>query len=440
MSASSNILTEIFVVVLVLGMVIFIHEAGHFFSAKWFGVRVLTFSLGFGKRLFGFNWGGTDCRVSLLPLGGYVKMAGDEPKEAHPERPDEFLAHPRWQRFIIIAMGPIMNIFLAVALLTGLYHYHYPKPAYLDQQARVGDVEPNSPAAQAGVQPGDVIARLGDLSKPDWGDLEMKVLTSAGEALPLEVSRGGKTLSMDLTPKAEGSDRTGYAGWAPFIPAVIGEVSPSLPAAKAGLTVGDRIVALDGKEILNLGSVARELQVGKGKPADFSVVRDGKAFDVVVTPVFGNLGGEKKWMIGVGFRNDIIVRQLPWGEALASSFDDNARSCLITFDVVGKILSRRMSARSLSGPVGIVEMSGEAYREGMAEFLMFVSLISMQLALVNFLPIPVLDGGAILLLAIEGVMRHDLSLAVKERLIQVGVAIVLLLVVAATYLDILKTF
>lgn len=440
MTAVSHFVSEALVVVLVLGAMIFIHEAGHFFAAKGFGVRVLTFSFGFGKRLFGFKWGDTDCRVSLLPFGGYVKMAGEEMSEAHPGQADEFLSHPRWQRFIIAVMGPVMNILLAVGLLSVLYHYHFPKPAYLDGPAIVGDVDPNSPAAKAGILPGDVITRLGDLSQPKWGDLEMKVLTSPGEVMPVEFERDGVTLKAVVAPQPQGSDQTGYAGWTPSIPAVIGEVEPSLPAAKAGLKPGDRIVALDGQKIFNLGSVARALQSGKGKPADFTILRDGISFEATVAPVFGDLEGQKKWMIGVGFRNDVVDQQLPWGQAIASSLDDNARGCLVTFDVLGKILSRRMSARSLSGPIGIVEMSGQAYHEGMTELLMLVAFISLQLALFNFLPIPVLDGGVILLLLIESVMRRDLSLAVKERFVQVGVAILLLLMAAATYLDLVKTF
>ena len=172
-----NFVTSILVVVVVLGLMILIHELGHFLAAKFFGVRVLTFSIGFGKRLFGFKRGDTDYRVSVLPLGGYVKMAGDDPSEVREGEPDEFLMKPRWQRFIIAIMGPAMNIVMAVLLLTGLYRFHFPKPAFMEQPVLVGDVAPNSPAAKAGIQPGDTIVRLGDLKNPNWETFRMRVAT-----------------------------------------------------------------------------------------------------------------------------------------------------------------------------------------------------------------------------------------------------------------------
>src|SRR5579859_2297542 len=162
----SNFTTDIAVVAVVLGVMILIHELGHFIAAKYFGVRVLTFSLGFGPRLFGVKRGDTDYRVSALPLGGYVKMAGDDPSQERKGDPGEFLSKPRWQRFVIVVMGPFMNAVLAITLLTGLYRFHYEKPAYKEEPARIGEVEPDSPAAKAGVLPGDLIVRLGDLQNP----------------------------------------------------------------------------------------------------------------------------------------------------------------------------------------------------------------------------------------------------------------------------------
>jgi regulator of sigma E protease len=438
-----NFVTDVVVVVVVLSLMIFIHELGHFVAAKWFGVRVLTFSLGFGKRLLGFRRGDTDYRLSALPLGGYVKMAGEDPSQPRAGDPGEFLGRPRWQRFVVAIMGPAMNVVLAIVLLTVLYRYHFQKPAFEEQPARVGDVEPSSPAAQAGVLAGDLIVRVGGISNPKWEDVMPTIATSAGQPLPLEVERDGHLLRLTITPRADGRDEMGYAGWAPETPCVLGTVEPGFPAGKAGLMAGDRIAAIDGNKVAGWGALIRALQLGQGKKADFAVERNRRELHVQVQPIYTDVGGdgEKRWRIGVGPpRREVVVRQLPWEGALVTSLEDNFRSCLVTLDFIGKLLARRMSARSLSGPIGIAQISGEAYKEGMAPLIMTVSFISLQLGIFNLLPIPILDGGVIVLLLIEGLIRRDLSLKVKERVAQVGMAFLLLLVVFVMYNDLIKTF
>ena len=436
----STLLTDAVVVVVVLGLMIFIHELGHFIAAKLFGVRVLTFSLGFGKRLFGFKRGDTDYRVSALPFGGYVKMAGDDPAEVRRGDPGEFLARPRWQRFVVVVMGPAMNMLLALGLLTGLYRYHYQKPAYQAEPARVGDVDPDSPAARIGVLPGDLIVRLGGLRDPKWEDVEVKILTTVGEALPVEIKRGDQTLTLSVTPQAKGPSRIGDAGWYPYVPGTIDAVEPGLPAGQAGLKPGDQILGLDGRQVFFWPRIAYLLQTGNGKEVELAILREGKQFQVRLKPVLTEVRGEKVWRIGVAFRSNVVVRQLPWGQAITLSVQDNLRNSLATFDVLGKIITRRMSTRSLAGPIGIVQLSAEAYRAGIPELLMFVSFISLQLGIFNLLPIPILDGGVIFVLLVESVMRRDLSLAVKERFAQVGIVFLLLLAVFVMYNDIIKTF
>ena len=436
----SSLLTDALVVVVVLGLMIFIHELGHFIAAKLFGVRVLTFSLGFGKRLFGFKRGDTDYRVSALPFGGYVKMAGDDPAEVRQGDPGEFLARPRWQRFVVVAMGPAMNMLLAVGLLTGLYRYHYQKPAYQAEPARVGDVEPDSPAARIGVLPGDLIVRLGGFVNPKWEDVEVKILTTVGEALPVEIKRGDQTLTLSVTPQAKGPSRIGDAGWYPYVPGTIDTVEPGLPASQVGLKPGDQILGINGRQVFFWPRIAYLLQTGNGKEVELAILREGKQSQVRVKPVLTEVRGEKIWRIGVAFRSNVVVRELLWGQAITLSLQDNLRNSLATFDVLGKIITRRMSTRSLAGPIGIVQLSAEAYRAGIPELLMFVSFISLQLGIFNLLPIPILDGGVIFLLLVESVMRRDLSLAVKERFAQLGIVFLLLLAVFVMYNDIIKTF
>ena len=445
---ATNFLTDAVVVIVVLGLMIFIHEAGHFLAAKAFGIRVLTFSLGFGKRLFGFKRGDTDYRVSALPFGGYVKMAGDDPTEVHGDDPGEFLSRPRWQRFVVVVMGPMMNLFLAVAILAGLYRFHFQKPAYQEQAAVVGEVDPGSPAAEAGIRPGDLIARLDGLKNPKWEDVELKTLMAAGETLPVEIVRDGHPLHRKVKPKAQGSDQLGYAGWQACVPALVGVVESGLPAAKAGVKPGDLIVGLDGHPIpcwqdlhpaLQAANAGASAHSGaQGRPVELAVQRDGKTVQVRLTAVYGDVQGVEKWYIGILPRNAFVVRQLPWEKAIEASVSDNIRSCVVTFDAIGKILTRKMSARSLSGPIGIAEISGEAYRAGFADLLAVAAFFSLQLGIFNLLPIPVLDGGVILVLLIEGIIRRDLSLTFKERIVQIGMAFLLLLVVFTVYNDIVK--
>jgi regulator of sigma E protease len=437
---AGSFMMDIVVVVLVLGLMIFVHELGHFLAAKLFRVKVLIFSLGFGPPLLHSTRGDTDYRIAALPIGGYVKMAGDDPSANRQGDPGEFLAKPRWQRFVVVVMGPTMNVLLAVLLLEGLYKFHYQKPAYEEEPARVGDVEAGSPAGQIGVMPGDLVVRIGKQQNPTWEDVEMKTLTAVGEALPLEVERDGQTLHLTLTPRAEGPDRVGYAGLYPYAPGVIDKVEPGLPASQAGLMVGDEIVRVDGREVLYAPRVAFQVQSGKGKPVELSIRRQGREFRTTLAPVLTEVMGEKRWRIGVSFHSDMIVRRLSWGDALERSIQDNWRNCQATFDVLGKILTRHMSTRSLTGPIGIAQLTGEAYHAGWPELVMLVAFISLQLGIFNLLPIPVLDGGAILLLLIETLIRHDLSVEVKERFVQAGIVFLLLLAVFVMYNDIVKTF
>jgi len=278
------------------------------------------------------------------------------------------------------------------------------------------------------------------VANPKWEDVEVKILTTVGEALPVELLRDGQTLKLSLTPQARGPSRVGDAGWFPYVPGTIEMVDPGLPASQLGLKPGDQIVGVEGRKVFFWPRLTYLIQSANGREMELTIRRKGKDFTVRVKPVLSEVSGEKMWRIGVGFRSNVVVQQLPWGKAITASLRDNLRNSLATFEVLRKILTRRMSARSLSGPIGIAQLSGEMYRAGITELLMFVSFISLQLSIFNLLPIPILDGGVIFLLLIEGLMRRDLSLEVKERFAQVGIVFLLLLAVFVMYNDILKTF
>ncbi len=436
----NHFITNALVVIPVLGIMIFIHELGHFAAAKAFGVKVLIFSLGFGKTMVHFKRGDTDYRISFLPFGGYVKMAGDDPSEVREGDTTEFLSQSRWKRFVIVVMGPVMNILLAVALLTGLYKWHFERPAYLDQAARIGDVEEGSPAAKMDLQPGDQIVRFGNEENPKWQDIELRVVTSVNEAIPLEILHNGQIVNTSITPVAKGSEHAGYIGVDPVAPGILDEVIAGLPASQAGLKPGDEITGINGRKVLFFPNVATTIRSGDGKPLVFDVNRNGQSRQVTVQPTYGEVMGEKHWRIGIAFKNGMVVQQLSWAKALSAAVDSNIQGCHLVLDVLRKIATRRMSPSQLSGPIGIAEASGEAYRRGLPDLIGLISMISLQLGIFNLLPIPVLDGGVILLLLIEGLIRRDLSLTIKERFVQVGIVFLLLLVAFVMYNDLLKQF
>ena len=436
------VITNILAVIVVLGIMILIHELGHFLAAKYFGIGVQTFSFGFGPRLFGFHSGGTDYRVSALPLGGYVKMSGENPGDPLSGAGDEFQSKPRWQRFIVGAMGPTMNILLAIFLLTGLFMYRYQKPAYEEGPAIIGWIENGTPAAVAGFGPGDRITRIADHGNPQWGDVELMIASNPGQPLEVSVDRNGQPLTRTLTPLAEGRARLGTAGWYPSLPAKLQGVQAGLPAEKAGLKTGDVIVSIDGTPIQFGPRISEIIQSKEGKDLEIIFFRDGKTMTTRLTPLMGTAESDpqKKWRIGVACcQSDVITKHLGFGAALQESLATNKKFALLIFEFVGKIAQQKVSPRTLEGPIGIARLSGQAARQGLGDLISLMAAISLNLGVFNLFPIPVLDGGLLLMLIIESVMRRDLSTKMKEKVTQVGFVALMLLAAFVIYNDIVKT-
>jgi len=426
----------------ILGFMILIHEFGHYAVAKLLGVRVEQFAIGFGKRLIGFRKGETDYRINAIPLGGYVKMSGENPMDERTGDPREFMSHSRWHRFLIAIAGPAMNILFAVFLLTCVYLVHYEYPVYMDQPAVVGYIEPGSPAAKAGVQRGDRIVQLDGIHDPTWEQVGVRELLSANQPLGFTAQRGSLSVQGSIVPVPVTSSEIGSAGWYPDEPVVVGEVDAGLPAEKIGLKEKDRIVAMDGQPVPSIQVMIERLQQTKDKPVQIDVLRYGKTLSFTAAPVLSDAAnGEKHYRLGFKNAFETKVSSLSLPQAFSHSLADNKRYSMILLELVGKLVQRKISLKTVSGPIGIAQQAGAAAQEkGWLPLLALTAGISLNLGIFNLLPIPIMDGGVILLLFIESLMRRDISLNIKERIYQAAFVFLILFAAMVIYNDIAKTF
>jgi len=438
----SSVFISVLAMVVVLGFMILIHEFGHYAVAKFFNVRVEVFSIGFGPRLFGFKRGDTDYRIAAIPLGGYVKMSGENPMDERTGDPGEFLSHPRWQRFLVALAGPAMNIFLAIFLLTAVYMVHYEYPAFLDEPAVVGWVMDDTPAAKAGVQVGDRITNIEGIANPTWEQVDPKEALSPNQPLHVTLDRGGQLIEKTIVPEPTGVSQIGFSGWIPKQPAVtITDLEAGMPAEKAGLKVGDQITAVNGQPVPALEAMIETLKKTKDQPVQLTVLRDGKTQTFTVQPVLSDVTGlrEKRYRVGIS-SIPMKVTTLPFVQAFNMSLERNKRASFLILELVQKMVQRKISLRTIEGPVRIGQAAGQAAMEkGWTPLLELTAAISLNLGIFNLLPIPILDGGVILFLLIEGLMRRDISLSIKERVYQAAFVFLVLFAVMVIYNDLMKT-
>jgi regulator of sigma E protease len=438
-------LSTIVAVAVVLGFMILIHEFGHYAAAKFFKVRVEVFSLGFGKRLLGFRKGETDYRISAIPLGGYVKMSGENPMDTHTDDPGEFLNHPRWHRFVIAVAGPFMNIALAIGLLTVVYMVRYERPVFFDKPAVIGWVIPDSPAAKAGILEGDRIIRLEGLQNPTWEQLEPRIALSPNQALEMTVLRhsaaGDQTIDTKVTPRAIGIEQYGSIGCVPDQPLKITELETGMPAEKAGLRIGDTILSVNGTPVHAIPEMVAMLQKTKDSPVDVAVQRDGQVWPAFKVKPVAKVDNSGETVFRVGFASEpTLASRLSFPAAFNKSLEDNKRSSFLILELLQKMVQRKVSLRTVEGPIGISTAVGRAVREdGWTPLLGITAAISLNLGIFNLLPIPILDGGVILLLFIESLMQKDISLAIKERIYQAAFVFIVLFAVMVIFNDIVKT-
>ncbi len=426
----------------VLGVLVFIHELGHFLLARWNGVRVLVFSLGFGPKILKVQRGDTEYCISIIPLGGYVKMAGENPEDQPTGKDDEFLAKSKWQRFQILIAGPVRNIVLAVVLLAAVLMQGATVPAYLDRPAVIGAVQPASPAERAGLLPGDVITQFGTANVTKWEHLEMAVAGRPEREVDVVIIRDGREQRLkvraDLTELRTRNDarfEVGTIGVMPDVtPHVTGFVAGK-PAEASGLKVGDRIRAIDGERMFFYSQVLRTLG---SKPADrpivFTVGRDGVEQTISVTPY---REGERT-LIGMYGADDTVSFTPTPIQAVGMSVQRNIEMSGLILNTIKDLFTGEASPKQLMGPVGIAQLSGEAAQSDWISLFALMASISLNLGLLNLMPIPVLDGGHIFIMAIETISRRDFSLAVKEKMLFVGFVLLMTLMVTVIYNDLTR--
>lgn len=427
--------------IIVLGIIIFVHEFGHFITAKAFGMRVFIFSFGFGKRLIGFKRGDTDYRVSLIPLGGYVKLEG-EPEDHLSEDTStlgdgkDFTMRPRWQKFLVYLAGPFMNAVLTIAVLTGLFRAGSGEvDATLFSPAVVGVVEPDSPAVRAGVQPGDEIISVDGKRVDSWDDALLAILIRPDEDIRLGIRRGvtEQVLAVRSTSRAHdaaGKEMVGHIGVSPVL---LVKPQPGAPAALAGVRDGDQLLRVDDKPIRSFADLLEIVTASKGNPLRLEILRGGQTLVIPVTPRAMAEG------MRIGLGPHTVFKQFGLGGAFVEACRTTWQQTKLTFEVVKRLLTARLSPKTMMGPLGIAGKAGEEAQRGVAAFLSLIAMISLQVGILNLFPLAPLDGGHLAIISIEGLIRRDLSIDVKTWVMNAGALVLLGLIVVVLYSDLSKT-
>lgn len=447
----SDILISVLAILFVLGVAINIHELGHFMVAKFFGMRVEAYSFfGLGPRVFGFKVGHTDYRISAIPLGAYVKLYGDESNAGLEGKDDQsdpvpeselYELRPRWQKFLVMLGGPFMNIVLALAIPFGLaLAYGVPSnPAPI-----VGFVKPGGAADVAGIKAGDRIVNFAGTENPSWDRIEDDALLIPEKQVPITVERAGQRTELTIAPTkvTEKGQSGGFLDMAPDAgtePVVVGSIDASMPAASSGIQKGDWITSVNGKEIRNSQEMKSLVGEAKDQPINLIINRNGQRVEIATNAV----QKDGDWLIGIRFDPTLMNTRESVGivGAAAWSVDQNLRILRMTGRALGQVGTGERSARdTVSGPIGIGQIIvTTVFASGFLGLLSVLMAISLSLGVMNLLPIPMLDGGQIMVLGIEKVMSwfgKTLSLVARERIQLTGLAIVLLLMVTVIFFDV----
>ena len=424
----------------ILGVLVFVHELGHFTVAKLAGVKVLKFSLGFGPRLLSRQWGETEYMICAIPLGGYVLMLGEggtiEGEGEVPTLEDEgrsFAAKSVGIRSLIIAAGPLTNLILPFLVLPLAYMLGVSVPAYIEQPAVPAHIVVGSPAAVAGFQANDRIIAINNSPVTTWESANNILLSHAGSTLKVEVLRAQEPLSLALADG--GVDGLMALGLLPPQEAVVGTLAPGMPAVKAGLKVGDRILTIDGQAVTSWYDLKELIRAGTGGGQSFQVKRaDGTLATLTMTAQVQN--GE--YLIGISPQMKTIEKRYAPLAAIRAGWNRAHELIELTYLFIGKLFTGHVSSDNIGGPISVVQIAGQAAQTDVASIFLILAFLSIQLGILNLLPVPILDGGHLFFNLIEAIIRRPLSLRVREIAQQVGLALLLLLMLLAFYNDITR--
>jgi regulator of sigma E protease len=429
---------------IVLGIMVLVHEFGHFAVAKLCGIRVEVFSIGFGKRLFGFKRGDTEYQISAIPLGGYVKMSGEMGFDGNelrtgsvaPTDPGDFNAHPRWQRILVALAGPFANFVLALGLMTGVSMLHNEVQEFFDGPAVTDYIQPNTPAAKTGIRSGDLIVHYDTVENPTWEDVANRSILNLNQTIPFAFVHDGQRTDTRLFIPSKGDpddftlDQVGMVPKMQNTPVQVSSLTgeENLAAAQAGIKPGDKIASIDGLHLHSVPALLAYLRYTAGKSVSLVIDRNGAALPISVTPFLGDGGdGTKYYQLGFHpVQPPVRVERLPLGKAMAASWKFNKKNSLLIVEVLKRLFTRQVSVKSLQSPIGIGQDIHEAAQmPGWMPLIQLISAISLNLGIFNLLPIPILDGGMILFLFIETIMRRDVNQQIKERIYQVAFVCIL---------------
>ncbi len=423
--------------IVVLGILITAHELGHFLVAKAFGIGVERFSIGFPPKMFGFKKGETEYCVSWIPLGGYVKLRGEGPEEEveDPDDPKLFSARPVRQRAGVILAGPVMNLILAFIVMPLVFMVGMAVPSYLNEPPVPGWIEPGSSADAAGIVPGELILGVDGQETASWEQFFEKASLAGDKNLEISIRgpEGDRTVTLDrATGEGDG------IGIQPPLEPRIGGLTPGYPAQKAGVEKGDLILSLGQIPVNQWSEMARIIHASAGKKLTVKVLRGKKELNFSVTPVLDESTG--RGLMGISPHSETVIRRFGPVESISKGFERNLELLGLTFSFIWELVTGQSSIKNLGGPIMIFQVTGEAARAGLAQFLAFMAFLSLQLGVLNLFPIPVLDGGHLVFLAAEGVLKRPLEMRTREVAQKVGFFLLLLLIIVISYNDILRIF